>query len=59
MKIEIEKKHGQVIDFFTKDQLILQVRKEGVYKYFMCRGSVGIDGLVVDEGCQIQEERDT
>ncbi len=58
MKIEIEKSRCQVIDLLAKNRLIIQVGKEGVYKYFMHRESVGINGLSVDQNHQIEEEGD-
>ena len=58
MKIEIDKSDCQAIDLFTKNQLILQVEKEGIYRYFIYQRNGDIIGLSVDQNYQIEEERD-
>ncbi|KKL86177.1 hypothetical protein LCGC14_1947360 [marine sediment metagenome] len=58
MKLEIEKSHCQGIDLVTKNQLILQVEKAGVYRYYVHQQSVVPNGFRVDRNCQIEEERD-
>ncbi len=56
MKIVIEKSLYQGIDLFTLNQLILQVEKRGIYRFYMYESS-DRKHFSINFDCQIEEEK--